>query len=117
MDTALILRIGLGLASAVLAAACAPQAARQAYIDSGNLAPMFSDYMEIENIPGVSLVVMKGDEVIRRQGFSVASLKGGETMPTDRPQPIYSVSKQFTAVLNLRLAEQSLVDLDAPVSR
>ncbi len=78
---------------------------------------LFRDYILQENIPGVSLVVMKGDAVIRRQGFGVASPTDRVPMPTDRPQPIYSVSKQFTAVLILRLAERSLVDLDAPVGR
>ncbi len=78
---------------------------------------LFLSYMAQENIPGASLVVMKGDEVVHRQGFGFADAKTGDAMPTDQFQPIYSVSKQFAAVLILRLAEQALVDLDAPVGR
>jgi CubicO group peptidase (beta-lactamase class C family) len=78
---------------------------------------LFSAYMARENIPGVSFVVMKGDEVLIRRGYGYADAKSGDPMPTDQLQPVYSVSKQFAAVLILRLAEQSLVDLDAPVGR
>ena len=75
---------------------------------------LFLDYMAREHIPGAMLVVMRGDEQVlqRRWGNS-----GTTTTPlgSDAVQPIYSISKQFTAALILRLVDRGLVELDAPV--
>src|SRR4030095_16599325 len=76
---------------------------------------LFLDYLAREHIPGAMLVVMRGDEQVlqrrwRNPGATTTSPPG-----SDAVQPIYSISKQFTAALILRLVDRGLVDLDAPV--
>lgn len=106
--------LALGAAGLIVAACGAPGKRPDT---TAEVSDLVSRYMAQENIPGVSVVVLKGDKAVLRQGFGVAESESGAPMATDRPQPIYSVSKQFTAVLILRLVEQTLVDLDAPVGR
>lgn len=70
---------------------------------------LFTDYMAREQIPGAVLVVLRDD--------NPAIVRAWGSMRADAVQPIYSVSKQFTAALVMRLAELDRIDLDAPVGR
>lgn len=76
---------------------------------------LFTAYMAREHIPGAVLVVLREDEPVERRAWGVADPATGAAMPVEAMQPIYSVSKQFTAALILRLAAAGKVDLDAPV--
>lgn len=78
---------------------------------------LFTDYMARENIPGAALVVLRGDEVAIERAWGVADRSTAAPMRLDAVQPVYSIAKQFTAALVLRLAEQGRVELDAPVGR
>jgi len=99
------------LALLCLLAAATPAAA-QDRIDR-----LFTEYMARERIPGAVLVVWRDDEVALRRAWGVADRETGSAMSAGALQPIYSVSKQFTAALILRLAAQGRVELDAPVGR
>ncbi len=101
----------LRLLALLLALAAAPAAA-QDRIDR-----LFTAYMARENIPGAVLVVLRDDEPAISRAWGVSDRTRGTPMRADAIQPIYSVSKQFTAALILRLVEQGRVDLDAPVAR
>jgi len=71
--------------------------------------------MQADDIPGVVVVVVRGDEVIYCKGFGVASL---ETNKPLTPQTIFdlaSVSKSFTALGVLLLQDKGLIDIDMPV--
>ena len=92
--------------------AAATPAAAQDRIDG-----LFTEYMARERIPGAVLVVWRDDEVALRRAWGVADRETGRAMSAGALQPIYSVSKQFTAALILRLAAQGRVELDAPVAR
>ena len=99
---------------ALLAAPPAPPpgpAAAQDRIDG-----LFTAYMARENIPGAALVVLRDDAIAVSRAWGVADRARGTPMSEEAIQPIYSISKQFTAALILRLAEQGRVDLDAPVA-
>ena len=78
---------------------------------------LFTDYLAREHIPGAVLVVMRGDEVTLARAWGHADPTRGVPMPPDIVQPIYSIGKQFTAALVLRLVDQGRVDLEAPVGR
>jgi CubicO group peptidase (beta-lactamase class C family) len=68
-------------------------------------------------IPGLSLAVARGGELVHEAGFGYADV---ENEVPARPETVYrlaSVSKTITAVAVLRLAEEGRLDLDAPVSR
>ena len=67
-------------------------------------------------IPGFELCVVKDGQVAYSEGFGVANLE--EDRPVT-PQSLLmqgSVTKSMTAMAVLRLAEQGLIDLDAPVT-
>ncbi len=83
--------------------------------------PEVDDYikqqMKAEDIPGLAVVVIQGDEIIYLKGFGVTSLK--EPSPVT-PQTVFdlaSVSKSFTALGVLLLEDDGLIELDAPVQQ
>ena len=76
---------------------------------------LFEDYLARENIPGAVLVVLRDDRLVIQRQWGVTSRRTGTPMPRNAVQPIYSVSKHFTAAAILRLVEQGRVELDASV--
>ena len=95
----------------LLVLAAAPAAA-QDRIDR-----LFTTYLARESIPGAVLVILRDDGPPVSRAWGVADRAQGIAMTPDAVQPLYSVSKQFTAALILRLAEQGRIELDAPVAR
>jgi CubicO group peptidase (beta-lactamase class C family) len=76
-----------------------------AYIQS-----QMADY----HIPGVSLAITQQDQIVHLSGFGVAD-PSGRPMTAQTPMLIGSLSKSFTALAVLQLAEAGRIDLDAPV--
>lgn len=68
------------------------------------------------DIPGLSLVIVKGNEVYAK-GFGFADVGKEIPVTTDTLFEICSTSKAFTALAALKLEQEGLIDLDAPVSR
>lgn len=68
-------------------------------------------------IPGLSAVILEDGDVLWTQGFGYADVERRVPASPDTLYHIASVTKTFTAILVLRLAEQGKLDLDAPVSR
>lgn len=64
------------------------------------------------NEPGVSVLVMKEDSVIFAKGYGVADLTTGITADDNTFYNIASVSKQFSAVAIMMLAEEGKLSLD-----
>ncbi len=62
-----------------------------------------------------SVLVTRGDQVLLDRGYGLADREWGVANDGDTRFRLASVSKQFTSVAILLLAEQGLVDLDAPV--
>ena len=76
-----------------------------------------SQQMTDDDIPGLAVVVVQGDEVVYLKGFGVTSL--GNPSPVT-PQTIFelaSISKSFTALGVLLLRDEGLIELDVPVQR
>jgi CubicO group peptidase (beta-lactamase class C family) len=67
-------------------------------------------------IPGVSLAIVEGDRIVHLRGFGRAR-PSGETPTPQTPFFIGSVTKSFTALAIMQLAEAGKVELDAPVQR
>jgi CubicO group peptidase (beta-lactamase class C family) len=67
-------------------------------------------------IPGLTVVVVQGDQVILSRGYGVADRAAGTPMTEDTPVAIASTSKGMTALAIMQLVEQGLVDLDALVT-
>ncbi|HOW96573.1 MAG TPA: serine hydrolase [Kiritimatiellia bacterium] len=67
-----------------------------------------------EGTIGVSIALVDDQEIVWAQGFGFADREAGLPVTTDTVFHIGSVSKAFTAALNLQYAERGLLDLDAP---
>jgi CubicO group peptidase (beta-lactamase class C family) len=68
------------------------------------------------NIPGASLAIVEGGEIVHARGFGRAH-PGGEAPAPQTPFPIGSLTKSFTALAVMQLAEAGDLDLEAPVQR
>lgn len=68
--------------------------------------------MKINHIKGAALAIANNDEVFYAQGYG--ALSGGRGINDSTLFPIASLSKSFTALAILQLAEKGLIDLDAP---
>ena len=104
----------LGVLVALAAAAAAPAWAAKPEAAEGRIDRFVRAYMAREDIPSVALVAMRGDRFVLNRTYR---LGGGRPQGAEAVQPYYSIGKQMTAALILRLAERGLVDLDAPVGR
>ncbi len=66
------------------------------------------------NLPGLAIGIVRDGEVVHTAGFGRADRSGAPVTP-QTPFVIGSVSKGFTALAILQLAEQGKIDLDAPI--
>ncbi len=75
-------------------------------------------YIEVQmqrlNLPGVSLAIVEGDQLVHLQGFGRARPGGGVPSP-QTPFFIGSTTKSFTALAVMQLVEAGKIDLDAPI--
>ena len=68
------------------------------------------------NLPGIALGIVSGDRIVHLRGFGRARPGGGAPSP-QTPFFIGSLTKSFTALGVMQLAEAGKVGLDAPVER
>jgi CubicO group peptidase (beta-lactamase class C family) len=83
--------------------------------DFDKLEAFIQERMAETKLPGLSIALVKGDEVIWARGFGFRDLERG--LPAT-PETLYatgSVTKSFTAIAVLQLAEQGKLNLDDPV--
>ena len=76
----------------------------------------FEGQMRRLNIPGVTLAIIEGDQIVHRRGFGRAR-PGGEAPLPETPFFIGSLTKSITALAVMQLVEAGKVELDAPVQR
>jgi CubicO group peptidase (beta-lactamase class C family) len=67
--------------------------------------------------PGAAVLVLGGAEVLLQAGYGLADVESGAPVTPDTAFDLASVSKHFTAVAVLLLAERGLLDLDGPVGK
>lgn len=67
-------------------------------------------------IPGVSLAIVEGDQIVHMRGFGRAH-PGGEPPTPQTPFFIGSLTKALTALAVMQLVEAGKIELDAPVQR
>jgi len=73
--------------------------------------------MKEQNIPGLSLAVIKDGELIKAEGYGVANIK---LQTPARPETVYkicSVSKQFVATGVMLLVQEGRLGLDDSISK
>ncbi len=83
-------------------------------IDRDALQTRLEELIALHHIPGASLAVLHGDEVIEAAAGVVNKNTGVETT-TDTLFQIGSITKSWTATLVMMAVEEGLLDLDAPV--
>lgn len=67
--------------------------------------------------PGVAVIVVRDGEVIYRKGQGMANLELGVPIEPDMVFRLGSLTKQFTTVAILMLAEQGKLSLDDPITK
>lgn len=72
--------------------------------------------LEMLRIPGASLVIVEGDQIVHTRGFGVTG-PAGETPTPQTPYFIGSTTKSFTSLAVMQLVEEGKIDLDAPVKK
>jgi CubicO group peptidase (beta-lactamase class C family) len=108
----------LGLAACLsVAGASAGEPPRLAESEFKPLAARWKDAMEAFQVPGLSLVVVRGDEVIALDAMGVANVETGAKVTPDTIFYIASCTKTFNALSAVALAEDGSFDLDAPVQK
>lgn len=65
--------------------------------------------------PGLAVGIALKGEVLYRKGFGLASVASGTPFTPRTRSRIASITKHFTGLLALLLAEEGLLDLDAPI--
>jgi D-alanyl-D-alanine carboxypeptidase len=69
------------------------------------------------HIPGASLAVVRNGKIIKSKGYGVADLQAGSAATPRTVYEIGSMTKQFTAVAVMILAEEGKISLDEPVTK
>ncbi|HEV2667486.1 MAG TPA: serine hydrolase domain-containing protein, partial [Blastocatellia bacterium] len=79
-------------------------------------APTTDEYIQVEMkkrcIPGLALVVIKNDEIVKIKGYGIANLEHDAPVTPDTVFELASVTKQFTATAIMLLVEKGKVKLD-----
>jgi CubicO group peptidase (beta-lactamase class C family) len=73
--------------------------------------------MDTAHVPGLVITVVRGDEVILAKGYGYADLENQVLMSPQTNIRAGSVSKSILATGVIKLVEQDVLDLDAPVSK
>ena len=68
-------------------------------------------------IPGISLVIVKGDQTVYQKGFGFADLGKKEPVTTTTLFELGSASKSFTGLAILQLEEKGMLKLTDPVDK
>ena len=67
--------------------------------------------------PGASIAVIKNGKTVWTEGFGLSNIETNSPASSETKFGIGSISKSLTMVLALRLAEEGLLDLDAPIEK
>jgi CubicO group peptidase (beta-lactamase class C family) len=111
------LAIGAGLAATrLLFATSASSRAASNSTSYESIDAYVEDKRRRLKIPGVSLAIVEGDQIVHLRGFGRARPGGGAPTP-QTAFPIGSLTKSFTALAVMQLVEAGKIELDAPVQR
>lgn len=75
------------------------------------------EQMKQQNVPGLTLAIVKDGKVIKESAYGKADLELDVPAAVDNIFEIGSITKQFTAVLSLQLAEEGKLSLSDPISK
>jgi len=67
------------------------------------------------NIPGMSVAILQGQEIIFNQGFGYADVENKIPATEDTPYHIASLTKPFAAAIIMQLVEEDKLNLDSEI--
>jgi CubicO group peptidase (beta-lactamase class C family) len=100
--------------TAAVAAPAAPSDGVAAVIV--NYQSRIPELMDQEDITGLALVLVDGDQVLWQQGFGSTDNDGGTPVTVDTMFSVQSMSKTFTATAVMVAVQSGLLDLDVPIT-
>jgi CubicO group peptidase (beta-lactamase class C family) len=96
-------------------------AAQTVRAQSSSTTTAVTDYVKAEmqrqHIPGLSLLVIKNDKIIRAEGFGFANVELQVPVKSESVFQSGSVGKQFTATVVMMLVEEGKIGLDDPLTK
>jgi CubicO group peptidase (beta-lactamase class C family) len=119
-----IIMIVLLVASLTLTSLCTGKVTKPEDIALGDYTPVI-DYVSKklnkavgdELIPSAVIALINEDEVIWQEAIGYADLESQSPATTDMVYRMGSISKTFTAMAIMQLAEKGLIDIDAPITQ
>jgi len=81
----------------------------------------YADYrihqlMKQHHLPSVAVALIDDQGTVWQEAFGLANVENEIPATVDTVYKLWSVSKVFTAIETMRLVEEGLVDLDAPIT-
>jgi CubicO group peptidase (beta-lactamase class C family) len=70
-----------------------------------------------ENEPGASVLVFKQDKIVFKKGYGIKQISTGEKITSTTNFRLASITKQFTAMAILQLAQQKKLSLEDPITK
>ncbi len=86
-------------------------------MDYSRLESFILDRMSRYRIPGLSIALVRGDKVVYARGFGFRDLGRGARATPNTIYGVGSVTKSFTALSIMQLAERGLLSLEDPVEK
>jgi CubicO group peptidase (beta-lactamase class C family) len=81
-----------------------------------NMTAFIQDHMAQNQVTGLSIALVDGQEVVWVRGFGYADKEAGVPAGADTIYEIGSVTKTFAAMAVMRLKEEGRIDLDQPLA-
>ena len=114
---AVALAVLLTLTSGAAAAVAAPAAPRDgAAAVIARYQAKIPELMKSEHIPGLSLAVVDGNDVLWQQGFGHTDNGSSRPVTVDTMFSVQSMSKLFTAAAVMQAVQAGRLDLDVPIT-
>jgi CubicO group peptidase (beta-lactamase class C family) len=104
----------IGIATAALTVGTPAAPAAPAELTAEAVDAYLTEAYGATGVPGISAVVTHGDDIVHAAGYGRDS--DGEAITADTPMRVASVSKSFTAMAVMILAEEGAIALDEPVA-
>lgn len=108
----MVILLTLGCSSRLQSPSVTPSVSTLSAVDS-----MATAALRERNTPGLSLVVLQGDNTLLARGYGFADPEHQVPVAATTVFQLGSISKQMLGALVLRLAERGLLSLDDPVIR
>jgi CubicO group peptidase (beta-lactamase class C family) len=90
---------------------------QQQRFDFSQLEKVALEELKRTNTPGAAVAVVSGDRLVFAKGFGTANIETGAPITPDMLFRVGSITKMFTAVVLVTLAEDKQINLDEPIGK